>query len=517
MIDRIMAENNQYLAGEEKIGPMDPNSEEFQELQFHFNTIFNDMSQRSTSAEQKIYGIERAFSLKNKYISLNFEKREMDEITSYGWYISETNDEKKFEELIYRLKLKGQDKFGFDINVSPPTVSNEDIHDIFICKFIVGECYILFQGDELEKSKEELAENYDTIVKILDNKTKKYEVLKPENIQLLYLVKIKDSDFEPKTIQCTGSNCKLNEPGGEMTQPQDKKMCYCLLSDSYLCKNCHAEFHQNQILFGNFGIENCEQKPFINNYQGECDNPSVHPKQKETIEFFCRDSNCNKGICSYCRFNSNEKHKDLYLITNLFSSCSLNEKNNSFKEIKDEFVPKTRELSQMVSEIQKNNKKTANNLRDLILLGFKKMFAEVNDSFTHEGELLLGMCYQLNYLKDCIQNFHTLYNDRETLLKGTKLKQELYWTKRTHYDNLLYLINVKETIKTGYKVDQKNFDKILNKYKKKFKSPISSFQMMDDFGYKEVSPGKQNNNITVKVLAEETGLNYYKLPKKSKK
>ena len=40
---------------------------------------------------------------------------------------------------------------------------------------------------------------------------------------------------------------------------------------------------------------------------------------------------------------------------------------------------------------------------------------------------------------------------------------------------------------------------------------------MDDFGYKEVSPGKQNNNITVKVLAEETGLNYYKLPKKSKK
>jgi hypothetical protein len=107
----------------------------------------------------------------------------MNEITSYGWYISETNDEKKFEELIYKLKLKGQDKFGFDINVTPPSGSNEDINDIFICKFIVGECYILFQGDELEATKEELADKYDTIVKILDNKTKKYEILKPENIQ----------------------------------------------------------------------------------------------------------------------------------------------------------------------------------------------------------------------------------------------------------------------------------------------------------------------------------------------
>ena len=513
MIDRIMSDNNQYLAGDEKIAPMDPNSEEFQELQFHFNTIFNDMSLRVSSSEQKVYGIERAFSLKNKYISLNFEKRAMNEITSFGWYISETNDEKKFEELIYRLKLKGQDKVGFDINVCPPSITNEDIHDIFICKFIVGECYILFQGDELEKSKEELAENYDTIVKISDNDTKKYEVLKPENIQLLYLIKIKDSDFEPKTVQCTGSNCKLNEPGADMIQPQDKKMCFCLLSDSYLCKNCHLEFHQGQVFLGEFGVENCEQKPFINNYQGECENPSVHSK-KETIEFFCKD--CNKGICSFCRFNSNEKHKNLFLITNLFSSCSL-DKNPSFKEIKEEFIPKTRELSQRVIDIQRSNKNIVGKLRELISLGFKKMFGESNDSFTNEGEKLLGMCYQLNYLKDCILNFHKLYEERENLLRGTKLKQELYWTKRMHYDNLLYLINVKETIRTGYKVEQKNFDKIINKFKLKFQNPISIYQMMDDFGYKEVSQNKQNMNITVKLLVEEAGINNPKLLKKNQK
>ena len=172
----------------------------------------------------------------------------------------------------------------------------------------------------------------------------------------------------------------------------------------------------------------------------------------------------------------------------------------------------------MVTEIQKVNKGAANKLRELILQqGFKKMFGEMNDSFTREGELLLGMCYQLNYLKDCMLNFNKLYDERETLLKGTKLKQELYWTKRTHYDHLLYLINVKETIKTSYKVDQKNFDKILNKYKKKFKIPISIFEMMDDFGYKEVTPGKQNTNITVKLLVDETGINNSKNLKKNKK
>ena len=73
MVDRIVSENVQYLAGD---APIDPNSEEYQEVQFHFNTIFNDMSLRLTSPEQKIYGIETPFSLKNKYISLNFEKRE---------------------------------------------------------------------------------------------------------------------------------------------------------------------------------------------------------------------------------------------------------------------------------------------------------------------------------------------------------------------------------------------------------------------------------------------------------
>lgn len=504
MLEKILAEgnNNAYLSGEEVLSKMEPNTEEYQEMEFLFNTLVNDMSQKSNPTEQKIYDVDSAVSLKNQYISLNFQKREMNEITSYGWYVPEEQDEKRFEESLYRLKAKGLDKVGFDINVSP---TNEELKDVFICKFIIGECYILFQNDQPEKSKEELAETYDTIVKISDSKSKKYEVLKPENIELLYLVKTRESDFEPKTIQCTGPNCKLNDPGADLFQEKDKKICYCLLSDTYLCKNCHFEFHQSTILFGEFSVENCEQKPCIINCQGECENTSVHQK-KETVEFFCKD--CNRGICCICRFNGNEKHKNLSLITNLFNSCSLSEKNAKFREIKEGFNSKTKELSKKINELQKSNQKAASKLLELIKICFEKMFKETNDCFTYEGEQLLGICYQLNYLRDCIFNFHKLYEDRETLLKNTKLKQELYWTKRTHYDNILFLINVKDTIKTGYKVDPKIFDKYIIKYKKIYKQALSIFEMKDkEDDESEKVEEKQEEAITIKFLVDETEIN----------
>ena len=509
MLQKILAEgnNNPYLSGEEVLPQIEKNSPEYQEVEFHFNTLINDVSQKSNQTEQKIYGIDSAVSLKNQYISLNFEKREQNEITSYGWYMPDDQDEKKFLESLYRLKHKGHEKINFDINVSP---TGEEIRDVFICKFIVGECYILFQGDQLEKTKEELAETYDTIVKISDNKSKKYEVLKPENIELLYLVKTREADFEPKIIQCTGPNCKLNEPGSELFQEKEKKIFYCLLSDTYLCKTCHLEFHQGTILFGEFGVENCEQKPCMINCQGECENNAVHPK-KENVEFFCKG--CNRGLCSYCRFNSNENHNNLELVQTLFSTCSLNEKNSTFKEIREEFNSKTKELSKKINECQKSNQKAANKLLELIKMGFEKMFKETNDSFTKEGEILLGICYQLNYLRDCLVNFDKLYTEREALLKSTKLKQELYWTKRTHYDNLLFLINVKDTIKTGYKVDQKIFDKYITKYKKLFNNPMSIFEMKEKEEIKEENDEKEDTKITYNYFVDVTKINKKGSPK----
>ena len=66
MFDRILSErNNQLLSNEEKNTPIDTNTAEFKELSFHFNTIFNDISQKSVSSDSKIYEIDRAYSLKN--------------------------------------------------------------------------------------------------------------------------------------------------------------------------------------------------------------------------------------------------------------------------------------------------------------------------------------------------------------------------------------------------------------------------------------------------------------------
>ena len=73
-----------------------------------------------------------------------------------------------------------------------------------------------------------------------------------------------------------------------------------------------------------------------------------------------------------------------------------------------------------------------------------------------------------------------------------------------HYDNLLFLINLKESIKTGYKVDQRIFDKFINKYKKIFQLPISIFMMKDQEEIKEENEEKQEKKITIKFLVDET-------------
>jgi len=99
-------------------------------------------------------------------------------------------------------------------------------------------------------------------------------------------------------------------------------------------------------------------------------------------------------------------------------------------------------------------------------------------------------------------------------LSITKLKQELYWTKKTHYDNLLNLINLKDAINSEYIFEQKHFEKNIEKYKNKFKEPLALYKMMDDFGNKEIGQGKRNMNITVKILKEDAGIN--KISKKGK-
>ena len=68
MYDRILNERiNQQLSNEERISSIDPNSEEFKEIKFHFNTIFHDITQKTNNSEQKILEIDKAYSLFTSY------------------------------------------------------------------------------------------------------------------------------------------------------------------------------------------------------------------------------------------------------------------------------------------------------------------------------------------------------------------------------------------------------------------------------------------------------------------
>ncbi len=74
-------------------------------------------------------------------------------------------------------------------------------------------------------------------------------------------MKLKSYSFKLKTIQCNFSNnCKLNEQGADSATSQEKKIYYCLLCDNYLCYRDHIAYHQGQILFGDFGVENSKKK-----------------------------------------------------------------------------------------------------------------------------------------------------------------------------------------------------------------------------------------------------------------
>ena len=503
MYDRLLNERiNQQLPNEDKNMPIDPNTEEFKEVKFHFDTIFSDVTQKTNNSEQKIYIMDKVYSLKNQYISLNFEKREMNEVTSYGWYSSESSDDKRFDDLLFKLRTKGLEKIENEINVSPPLPSNEpDIHDIYLCKFIIGESLIVFKGDDDNELPEDYLEKYDTIVYIRNDKTKRYKVLKLENIQLLYLIKIKEDYFEPQIISCSESDCKLNEPGSETLPNQVKNIYYCSLSENYLCQNCHIKYHQTQVHFGNIDINKCEIKTFLN-LPGECNNPSVHSK-KEICDFFCQD--CNKGICSFCRFYGNEKHPKLDIITNLFaSSRPIEKENKDFYEINFQFNKITNELNTKISDIQKSNQIMANKLRDVVINEFQDMFKEVDDKFTEEGEKLLRICYQLNFVKDMILTYHKLYCEKETILKNNKLRQEVFWTKRVHLEHMLYLIGIKEKIKTDYFVNDKEFDEIIDNYIENIDEVINDGMVLDENVVEENKP--KNNLITIEDLIEEANI-----------
>ena len=504
-----MSERNyNTLLNDEVASPIELDSPDYAELQFLFNTIFNECSPRPNANENYTYEIEKPFSLKNQYISLNFEKREMNDISSYGWFESENYDDKKLIEQVARLKFKGLEKIKDEIKVSSPTNKDPDRYIIIICKFIIGKSEVIFQDQELtEEAKEQYRKDYDTVVRILSKSNNKeniknYNILREENIELLYLVKAKRVEFKSQTIECSNQSCPNNELNNEANNKKesgaDKNMYFCLLKEDYFCNTCHNELHQKEILYGAFDPSKCELKTCLN-LQGECPNKEFHPNKKNfDIDYFCTD--CLKGICSYCKVYGNEKHPELQIITDLFYKSKLKEKE---KNIYDKIIG---QLNNKISEQQSKTKNTGSNLRTFLKNHIKQLYDILNDKFTEEGEKLVSICYQLNFLKDSLIFYHRAYLNKEKMCLNNNLKQELFWTKKTHLDHLLYLIELKDNIKTKYKVDIEEFEKIIEKYKIEIDNKINQ-----DYGVvKTVEVKKEKEDL---LITYENIKDIAKLPK----
>ena len=96
--------------------------------------------------------------------------------------------------------------------------------------------------------------------------------------------------------------------------------------------------------------------------------------------------------------------------------------------------------------------------------------------------------------------YNTAYNNKEALCLNNNLKQELFWTKRTHLAHLLYLIELKEKIKTKYKVDENEFDQIINKYLEEIEEKIN--QDLGDVKHIDIKKEDEDGLITIKTLVE---------------
>ena len=195
-----MDENEEEnYSSQTKNSPSPSNNKKNKEV-LQLETLVNALLNSKTKNKyDPIYVTDMAYYLKNNDRFSNFEKRAKNEETLYGWFIPDDNDEELFQNMIIRLKEKDFEKIEQEIMVSPPDDYNiNDLYSIIICKFILGKNVGINGEKELsEKDKEYyLEKNYDTVYRVNSNihtlnPPKRYTILKKENIELLYFVKLK--------------------------------------------------------------------------------------------------------------------------------------------------------------------------------------------------------------------------------------------------------------------------------------------------------------------------------------
>ena len=174
---------------------MSSDDEENEKMQSICNRLVNGNLKKNEY--RRLYEPERAYSFTNK----KMEKSEKNEDVLYGYYETGITEEKQRLEMILNIKNKGLKKLEHEIMVSPLR-SEYGFPDIIICRFIEGKSIVIKSNKKLnEKEKEKYKKDYDTIIRIDDNEKnpiKRYNILKEENIDILYYIRLKPkiNDFE---------------------------------------------------------------------------------------------------------------------------------------------------------------------------------------------------------------------------------------------------------------------------------------------------------------------------------
>ena len=110
------------------------------------------------------------------------------------------------------------------------------------------------------------------------------------------------------------------------------------------------------------------------------------------------------------------------------------------------------------------------------------------------------VCYQLNFLKDNLLFYNRAYLNKENLCINNNLRQELFWTKRTHLAHLLYLIDIKEKIKTNYQINVNAFDEIIKKYLNDIEGEINA--ALGDVKHTDIKKEDNDELLNLKALYE---------------
>ncbi|MCQ2821314.1 MAG: hypothetical protein MJ252_28980 [archaeon] len=469
MFDRMLDRDN--ISGpnqsDDKPTEVEKYTAEFKEVQFHFRSMF---SMTNNPGEDNIYDIDKAYSLKNKFVNINWEKRARTQETSYGWFSQEALEEKKFDELIKTIRAKGYpnpnviDLTVQEIFVIPHEGIQESNKSIFLCRFIIGSCIINIKNDndgknnpndrnDDEKEDYDNEENYDAVCNVSGSDVQSYIIRKLENIQLLYLLKPKDGEQKANPNICSDhQKYNQNYKGGSFI-PDSYYICSLDAESSdnkYYCTDCHKLKHQDT----QTDMSHCVLQR--NSNDGYCQN--IHSGGKDSnnqafkVEFYCED--CNKGFCAVCLFNGREKHERFQRITEVYEKY----KNEAYEDLASKEKEINRpNLAMLISETKKQVSKDFGDTRREINNKFTNSYKSLDNGLLTEGANVFNASCQLNFIKDSLDKFNALYKKREDALRASNDNginyPELIWSKKVHIEHLLHWINHKKSV--DRKLDEK--------------------------------------------------------------